>query len=123
MKNSNLLIRTAIILAIVFLGIYLVIGPRHLITAKDFTWQGIKNNLAENINLGLDLKGGSHLVMRVKTEDYLKNVSKNNKSAAFLAAQSKQLPVKDSSNIADNGEYQFSLTLSDTTKTKEVIRR
>ncbi len=37
-----------------------------------FSWEGIKNNLAKNINLGLDLKGGSHLVMRVKTEEYLK---------------------------------------------------
>ncbi|MGI8668278.1 MAG: protein translocase subunit SecD, partial [Aridibacter sp.] len=121
MKNSNLLIRTAIILAIVFLGIYLVIGPRHSITAKDFTWQGIKKNLAENINLGLDLKDGSHLVMRVKTEEYLKKITDSNRSAAFIAAQDKKLPVKESSDIAENGNYQFSLTLSDATKQQEVI--
>ena len=44
--------------------------------------QGIKDNLASNINLGLDLKGGSHLVMRVKTEEYLKKLTENNEAAA-----------------------------------------
>ncbi|MCA1608433.1 MAG: hypothetical protein LC730_03100, partial [Acidobacteria bacterium] len=62
MKNSSLWIRTAIIAVITILGIYLVFGPRRTPTGADFTWQGIKNNLAENINLGLDLRGGSHLV-------------------------------------------------------------
>lgn len=121
MKNSSLWIRTAIIIAIVVLGIYLVIGPRHSVTARDFTWQGIKNNLAENINLGLDLKGGSHLVMRVKTDDYLKKVTDNNRATAFRIAQEKKLPVKDSTDVTENGKYQFSLVLSDATKATEVI--
>ncbi len=75
MKNTSLWIRTAIIIAITLIGIYFVFGPRRLPTGADFTWQGIKNNLAENINLGLDLKGGTHLVMRVNTEDYLKTLT------------------------------------------------
>lgn len=122
MNNSNLWIRTAIILAVFLLGVYLVIGPRGAITAGDFTWQGIKQNVSENINLGLDLKGGSHLVMRVKTEEYLKKITDGNRSAAVNAAQSKQLPVKDSQSIAENGTYRFSVTLSDATKSQEVIK-
>lgn len=73
MKNNTLIFRTVIILAITLFGLYLVFGPRGNVSADDFTPQGIRNNLSENINLGLDLKGGTQLVMRVKTDDYLKN--------------------------------------------------
>ena len=58
-------------------------------TGNDFTVAGIKQNLADNINLGLDLKGGSHLVMRVKTDDYLKTLTDNNAEAALNAAKDK----------------------------------
>jgi len=82
MNRTGLWIRTGVIVAIMLIGIYLVFGPRHTPTASDFTWAGIKNNLASNINLGLDLKGGSHLVMRVKTEEYLRRLTENNEAAA-----------------------------------------
>ena len=75
MKNTGLWIRTAIIIAITLAGTYLVFGPRRMPTGADLTWTGIKANLAENINLGLDLRGGSHLVMRVKNDAYLKTRS------------------------------------------------
>jgi len=91
------------------------------IEANDFTWEGIKNNVSENINLGLDLRGGSHLVMRVKTDDYLKILTENNQSAAVLAAKEAQLPVADGSNIAANNNYQVTLNLTDTSKNQEII--
>jgi preprotein translocase subunit SecD len=68
MKKKNLLTRVIIIAVVTIVGLYLVIGPRRRPTLKDFTWSGIKASLASNIRLGLDLQGGSHLVMRVKTE-------------------------------------------------------
>ncbi len=121
MKNSSLWIRTAIIIAVAILGIYLVFGPRGSIGAKDFTWTGIKNNLAENVNLGLDLKGGSHLVMRVKTEKYLRELTQSNQDAAFNAAKDAKLPVSDSSFLAEDGTYQVTLNLSDPSKSQAVI--
>ncbi len=121
MKNSSLLIRTAVIIAVTIFGIYLVIGPRGSITSGDFTWDGIKNNISENINLGLDLKGGIHLAMRVKTEEYLKKITENNQTAAFNAAKEKDLPVTESSLIAANGVYSVTIKVSDTSKSKEVI--
>lgn len=121
MKNSSLWIRTGIILAITLLGIYLVFGPRGSVSAKDFTWTGIKENLAENINLGLDLKGGSHLVMRVKTDEYLKKLTENNKEAALNAAKDAQLPVSDASFIAEKNNYQVTLNITDASKTAEII--
>ena len=88
MKNTSLWIRTAIIAVITLIGAYLVFGPRESFTANDFSWDGLKANLAKNINLGLDLKGGSHLVMRVKVDDYLKTLTTNNKDAALNVAKS-----------------------------------
>src|SRR4051794_23839770 len=105
--KTGLWIRTAIILVITVVGIYLVFGPRRTPNASDFSWQGIKDNLATNINLGLDLKGGSHLVMRVKTEEYLKRLTENNEAAALQAAKDAKgedgqpLPVGEGSVITE----------------------
>jgi preprotein translocase subunit SecD len=93
----------------------------------DLTWSGIKNNLADNINLGLDLKGGSHLVMRVKTDEYLKTLTENTAQAALSTAQDardengKPLPVTGDEVIAAGGNYAFSLTLSDAAAADTVV--
>jgi len=127
MKNTVLWIRTGIIIAIALLGVFLVFGPRHAPTAADFTWEGIKSNLASNINLGLDLKGGSHLVMRVKTEEYLQRLTENNESAAVLAAKDAKDDAGQPIQIGDgkvdtaNGNYQFTLEVTDPTKIPTVL--
>jgi preprotein translocase subunit SecD len=121
MFKNSLWVRTVVILAITLVGIYLVIGPRHTPTAQDFTWEGLKTNLANNINLGLDLKGGSHLVMRVKTDDYLKTLTENSAQAALTAAQDAQLPVTGSSVVATGGSYIVNLELTDPAQANAVV--
>ena len=121
MKNTGLWIRTVIIIVITLAGTYLVFGPRRVPTAADFTWAGIKNNLSENINLGLDLKGGSHLVMRVRTDEYLKALTENNAQAALTAAQDAKLPVTANSTVTTNGTYSVTLTLSDPSQAQAVV--
>lgn len=121
MRNTGLLIRTGIILAITLIGAYLVFGPRHAPSANDFSWEGIKRNLANNINLGLDLKGGSHLVMRVKTDDYLREITTNNKNAALNAAKEAQLPVTDATSVAEGNNYSVTVQFSDPGKKQEII--
>ena len=118
---TKLWIRTIIIIAITLAGIYLVFGPRRAPNGNDFTWEGIKANLANNINLGLDLRGGSHLVMRVKTDEYLKTLTENNAQAALTAAQDAKLPVTENSIVAENGNYALSLKLSDASQAQAVI--
>lgn len=113
MNKTSLWIRTAIILAVTLIGIYLVIGPRRVPTAADLTWEGIKANLANNITLGLDLKGGSHLVMRVRTDEYLKSITDNNAQAALTALNDAKIPVASNSTAAENGNYNVSLTLGE----------
>jgi preprotein translocase subunit SecD len=121
MKKNNLWIRTGIIIAVTILGIYLVFGPRRAPNANDFTWEGIKANLAQNINLGLDLKGGSHLVMRVKTDEYLKGLAENNAQAAMTAVTDAKLPVTGSTVVAANGTYSFALAVSDGNQAQAVV--
>jgi preprotein translocase subunit SecD len=121
MKNNSLWIRTVLIIVVTLAGVYLVFGPRRVPTSADFTWNGMKANLAENINLGLDLRGGSHLVMRVKTDDYLKTLTENTAQAALTAAQDAKLPVSGNSFTADGGTYAFSLQLTDASQAAAVI--
>lgn len=108
-------------MAITLFGIYLVIGPRNSFKASDFSWEGIKKNVSENINLGLDLKGGSHLVMRVKTDEYLKSLTENNRDAAVNAAKESQLPVGGTTSTAVNNDYQFSLNVTDPNQVDAVV--
>ena len=128
MNRTGLWIRTGVILAIALIGVYLVFGPRRMPTGADFTWAGIKNNLANNINLGLDLKGGSHLVMRVKTEDYLKKLTENNEAAAVQAVKDAKddggTPLgvtADGATVTDNNNYTVTLTISDPSKAQAVV--
>jgi preprotein translocase subunit SecD len=121
MKNSSLWIRTAIIVVITLIALYMVFGPRQSFSSSDFTWNGVKNNLANNVNLGLDLKGGSHLLMRVKVDEYLRNLTVNNKDAAVRAAKELQLPVDDGAVVAQNGTYQLTVNVADPAKTAEAL--
>ncbi|MEP6570715.1 MAG: protein translocase subunit SecD [Acidobacteriota bacterium] len=120
MKKKNLLQRTIIIVLITLAGFYIVIGPRRRPTLHDFTWSGIKTTLASNIHLGLDLKGGSHLVMRVKTDEVLKNLTLADAVAIEKAAKDKGLPVKQVTPEATGGKYRIVLETGDPTKLVET---
>src|SRR3982751_3874498 len=69
--KKNLRIRTIIILLVTLASLWAVIRPHgRWPKVADFTsWSQIKENLAANIHLGLDLKGGIHLVMQVQAEE------------------------------------------------------
>src|SRR5690606_34048173 len=121
MKNKTLLIRTLVILIVTLGGLYIVFGPRRAPVAADFTWEGIKANLAENISLGLDLKGGSHLVMQVETDEYLKTLTENSAQAAVTAATDEGLQVSNNTVVAENGTYSITLEVSDAEKLQAVI--
>src|SRR5213080_215482 len=114
MKKRNLLQRAIIIGIVTVVGLYVVIGPHgrrpHF---NDLKWSGIKANLTNNIRLGLDLKGGSHLVMRVKTEDYLKRLTEDSAIAAQNAAKDAGFDVKDSHAVTSAGNYQVVMTIGD----------
>ena len=121
MKKKNLLQRSIIIAIVTLTGLYIVIGPHgRWPHARDFTPSGLKATLAQNIHLGLDLKGGSHLVMRVKTEEYLKRLAEDNAIAAQLAAKGENLDVKDAHADTSGGDYRIGLQAGDPSKIKEI---
>lgn len=121
MKKRNLLQRLIVIGIVTLAGLYIVIGPHgrrpHL---KDFTPSGMKANLAQNIRLGLDLKGGSHLVMRVKTEEYLKRLTEDATTAAQNAAKDAGFDAKEARAETTGGNYRVILQVGDPSKAKEI---
>lgn len=60
--GKNLATKLGIIVALLLFFIYGIFGPH---TAGSNLKQSPKDALAQNINLGLDLKGGTHLVLQV----------------------------------------------------------
>jgi preprotein translocase subunit SecD len=131
MKKRNLLVRGIIILVVTLIGVIIIVRPHHRPTKSDFTWAGLKANLRQNIHLGLDLQGGSHLVMHVKVEEALQQLTESSADAAFTEAKAKNLPVTDRSPVppADptvknpppaDGKYRFTLTTSDPSRAKEI---
>jgi len=120
MKKQNLLLRVIIIVVVTLLGLYAVIGPRHRPTLADFKWSGIKQSLATNIHLGLDLQGGSHLVMRVKTEEFLRRLTEDNFVAAQNAAKDAGYDVKGGRADIGPGNYRVVVEPADTSKTAEI---
>src|ERR1051325_2320076 len=120
MKKKNLLQRSIIIAIVTLLGLYIVIGPRRKPTLHDFSWTGIKATLAQNIHLGLDLKGGSHLVMRVKTDEFLKTLTQTNANAVQTAAKDQGFPVKEVRSNTTPGNYRIELELTDGSRLAEL---
>ena len=63
--QKNLRTKTIVIVLTVLVSVYGIIGlPKSVSDLKD--------NLKKNIKLGLDLRGGSHLVLQVQVQDAVK---------------------------------------------------
>ena len=63
--NKNLMSRSIFIVVVILIA---VIGIVNFPTS----WSGLKQNVKHNIRLGLDLKGGSYLVLEVQVQDAVK---------------------------------------------------
>ncbi|HEX5709152.1 MAG TPA: protein translocase subunit SecD [Pyrinomonadaceae bacterium] len=119
--KKNLTQRVIIILVVTLVSIWIVIGPRRFPPrASDFTLAGLQKTLSENINLGLDLRGGSHLVMQVQASDYFKNITENLSVGVRNAAASAGFPVREVTPEVAGDEYRIVVTLSDPSKLNEV---
>lgn len=119
MKKKNLVQRTIIIAVVTLVSLYIVIGPRRKPKLSDFAWSGIKTTLASNIRLGLDLKGGSHLVMRVKTDDFLKTLTEGNRLAIENAAKGAGFQPKEV-RAETAGNYAITLEADDPSKLSAI---
>jgi preprotein translocase subunit SecD len=113
MDSRKATIRTAVIAVVVIIGVFLVIGSRPYPKISDFTWSGIKKNLEQNISLGLDLKGGSHLLMRVKTDDYLMGITENNSQGVTMAVRDGNFQAGEGRPVLESGIYKVVLDVTD----------
>jgi len=126
--KKNILRRVIIIAIVTIACLYIVLGPRRRDAAgalqwpkaNDFTYAGIKRTLSENIRLGLDLKGGSHLVMQVQTGTYLKKLTEDLAPALENAAKSAGYNVQSVTPNTSGGNYQVVLTAADASKLSEI---
>jgi preprotein translocase subunit SecD len=115
--------RVLIILLVSLVGLYLIFLPYpkrngRWPNGKDFTsWTQVKQNLQENIHLGLDLKGGSHLVMQVQTDDAIKNLTIKNAQAARAKLNEKGWAFTDITDGIDT----VTITVPDTSKNSDII--
>src|SRR5262249_33187349 len=62
--QKNLLIKLALIVGILLVFLYGIFG-----FPASFTGDGLREAVLKNIHLGLDLKGGTHLILQVQVSD------------------------------------------------------
>src|SRR5215216_3588771 len=112
--------RTLIILLVTIVSLVIVFKPHHPVSVKDFTsWSQIKQNLSENIRLGLDLRGGSHLVLAVQTDEVIKKLTELNAEAARAKLAEKNLPVTE---VKAEQAGTVIVTVPDPSKNGEIVR-
>jgi preprotein translocase subunit SecD len=118
--KKNLLTRVVVIAIVTLIGLAVVFWPRHKPTLNDFTLAGIQNNLRETIHLGLDLRGGSHLVMQVQVQDYLKRLTENVAVGVQEAARAQGYDVKEVRPEIQGNSYRVVLVANDNSKLSEM---
>src|SRR5580704_12451234 len=70
--NKNFLSKLGLIVAVLLVFLFGIFG-----IPKSFSGQGLLTALTDHIHLGLDLKGGTHLILQVKVNDAVNVDAKN----------------------------------------------
>jgi preprotein translocase subunit SecD len=118
--QSKIRNRALIILVVTLAGLAIVFKPHHKLGVKDFTsWSQIKQNLSENINLGLDLRGGSHLVMQVQTNEVIQKITQRNAEEARNKLKDKNLPFNE---VNGDTPGKVVVNVPDATKNSDIVR-
>ena len=82
----------------------------------------VKANLSKNIHLGLDLRGGAHLVMQVQANDYIKSMTDKNVEVAKKTLNEKQLSFNDVKATGDpKTPIDITITVPDRSKNSDII--
>ncbi|QQS48161.1 MAG: protein translocase subunit SecD [Acidobacteriota bacterium] len=106
---KNLRTRGIIIGVVTLVSLVFLFGPwnkekNYVRSAADFYKPAnLKKNLSENIRLGLDLRGGTHLVMQVQADDYIKAITEGNRQKAVDELKKAGIPYTDAKTPA-NGQ-------------------
>jgi preprotein translocase subunit SecD len=116
--RKNLLQRAIAILVVTLGCLYVtLIGWRAPVAADFKSFGKIKENVATNIKLGLDLKGGSHLVLQVMVDEALKKIADDNAERAKAVLAGAGIPMKEAKGLTPTT---LVVTLTDATRIKEA---
>ena len=118
--KKNLLQRVIIIAIVTLLALAAIFWPGRKPTARDFTAAGVNNILRQNINLGLDLRGGSELVMQVQVQDYLRRVTENVYNGVQTAARDLGYEIKEARPEIGGDTYRVVVVAGDASKVQEM---
>jgi preprotein translocase subunit SecD len=105
--GKNIRTRGIIIGIVTLVSLIFLIGPwnkpkGYQRSASDFfSPSKLRQNIAENIRLGLDLRGGTHLVMQVQADDYIKGMTEGNRQKAVAELKKENIPFNDVKNPAN----------------------
>ncbi len=97
--QKKLLVKTGIIIAILLIFIYGMLG-----IPKSFSSQGLKEALLANIHLGLDLKGGTHLILQVMVNDAVGAQSDHAAEVLKDELQKARVPFADIGKVENQPE-------------------
>jgi preprotein translocase subunit SecD len=120
--------RFYVIFALTLFSLFLMLGPFRMtdpvtgefswaIVKANFTATQLRQNLANNIKLGLDLKGGSHLILKVETEDAIKSITDRNAEKARDILKKETIAVKD---VVVPSSRQIVVEMDDTARREEA---
>ncbi len=115
--KKNLTLRFVIIAIVTLLSLYVVLRPRdgqgnlRRPQTSDFSYAGLKQALRDNIRLGLDLRGGSHLVMQVQMPEYLSKLTLEKAQEVGQRAQEAGYIKDTQSARADPAGNRYSVVL------------
>jgi preprotein translocase subunit SecD len=121
--SRNLRARGIVIGAVVFFALVLMLGPwnrgkDYKLTASDFfSPSRLKQNISENIRLGLDLKGGTHLVMQVQADDAIGAITEGNRQKALEILKKENIKFTD---VKIPATGQLIVELPDTSQENQV---
>ncbi|MDT5268966.1 MAG: preprotein translocase subunit SecD [Acidobacteriota bacterium] len=118
--KKNLLQRVIIIVVVTLLAVAAILWPGRTPTRNDFTVAGVNNILRKNINLGLDLRGGSHLVMQVQVQDYLRRLTENVYNGVQTAARDQGYDLKEVRPEINGDSYRVVVVANDASKVSEM---
>jgi preprotein translocase subunit SecD len=95
--KKNLGIKTAVIVATLLVFLYGIFG-----VPKDASGSGLLAAIQKRIHLGLDLRGGTHLILQVQVQDAVKAETQNTVDRLEEQFKDKNIPYGEISQSADN---------------------
>ena len=119
--KKNLRIRAIVILVVLIASLWAIVMPhtRRPTLADVTSWARMKENMANNIHLGLDLKGGIHLVMQVQADEAVQANVRASAEAATKLLGEKGIPI-DGEPVADAANHTVTVNVADAARVQEA---